>query len=54
MLDIHDDEVTSLVYRFEQLTRACTPRADNGGQVIDTRRLSQLETKLSTLNTAAG
>ena len=25
ILDIHDDEVASLAYRFEQLTRACTP-----------------------------
>ena len=54
ILDIHDDEVASLAYRFEQLTRAHTPGADAGGRVIATRRLSQLETKLSTLNTAIG
>ena len=31
ILDTHDDEVASLTYRLEQLTRACTPGADAGG-----------------------
>ena len=54
ILDTHNDEVASLAYCLEQLTRAHTPGADAGGRIIATRRLSQLETKLSTLNTAIG
>ncbi len=52
ILDTHDDEVASLAYRLEQLTRARAPDENAGGRAIATRRLSQLETKLSTLNTA--
>ncbi len=54
ILDTHDDEVASLAYRLELLTRACTPSTDLESRVIITRRLSQLETKLSTLNAAIG
>ena len=52
VLDTHDDEVASLSYNLKQLTRPRTTGADAGSQVIAMRRLSQLETKLSTLKTA--
>lgn len=52
--EMHNDEVASLAYCLEQLTRARPPGADTRGQIIATRHLSQLETKFSTLNTAIG
>ena len=48
--EMYDDEVASLAYCLEQLTRARPPGADMGGQIIaHARCLSQLETKFSTL-----
>ena len=56
ILDIYDDTTMKPLLSLTalKLTRACTPGADAGGRVIATRCLSQLETKLSTLNTAIG
>ncbi len=52
ILDKHDDEVASLAYRLEQLSKTRAPDAGKGGRTIATRRLSQLDKKLSTLNAA--
>ncbi len=54
ILDVHDDEVGSLAYRLEQLSRVRTPAADAGDRTVATRRLSQLDAKLSTLSAAIG
>lgn len=54
ILDAHDDKVGSLSYRLEQLSRIRAPGADTSDRTVATRRLSQLDAKLSTLSAAIG
>ena len=52
ILDAHDDDVASLTSRIERLLETCSSAADSGARKVSSRRLSQFETRLSTVNTA--
>ena len=52
VLDRHDDEVVSLVFRIDQLIKLYSSVADSGARGVATLRSSKFKARLSAVNTA--